>query len=157
MLARTSVPVAAAVAIVGKIIKLITYAIDDEGRWRRLMDLLAPLLVLIVTLILTLTAIAAWWLLADGGIEVLLHDFRPDMTTPSRDPSPGRAVQLCRLPGQRLVKLPLAGALEDPGNLGEQVGPASGELAQLPHRGRVFRPGQVASPGAVPRFPRQLG
>jgi hypothetical protein len=35
------------------------------------MSLVAPLM----ALVLTLAVVAAWWLLADGGIHVLLHDF----------------------------------------------------------------------------------
>jgi hypothetical protein len=64
-------PEAVAVTIVGIVFKLLTYAIDNEDRWRRLMSLVAPLM----ALVLTLAVVAAWWLLADGGIHVLLHDF----------------------------------------------------------------------------------
>ena len=45
------------------------------------------------------------------------------------------AAQPRGLPGERLVKLSLGRALEDPGNLGQQVGPAAGQLAERGHRG----------------------
>ena len=50
---------------------LINHAIDDKDRWRRLMFLVAPLLIVV----LALTAVVVWWLLADGGVRALLHDF----------------------------------------------------------------------------------
>jgi hypothetical protein len=44
--------------------RLIAYAIDDDKRWRRF---LAFLLLLAITV--------GWWLLADGGVQVVLDDF----------------------------------------------------------------------------------
>jgi hypothetical protein len=67
--------VASAVLIVKAIIKMIMYAIDDEGRWRRLMVLVVPLLVLVLVLVLTVAGLTVWWLLCDGGVDVLLHHF----------------------------------------------------------------------------------
>ncbi len=63
--------------IVRIVFKLITHAIDDEERWRRLMSLVAPLL----ALALTLAVVAAWWLLGDGGVHVILGDFGPASIT----------------------------------------------------------------------------
>jgi hypothetical protein len=51
----------------------------------------------------------------------------------------------------------LGRALEDSGHLGEQVGPAARELAELGHRGGFLVAGQVAPSGPVPRFARDLG
>jgi hypothetical protein len=59
-------------------------------------------------------------------------------------------------PGQRLVRLALAGALEDPGHLGEQVGPARGQRAEFGQRDRLLVPGQRAPPGAMPRLAGEL-
>lgn len=42
------------------------------------------------------------------------------------------------------------------GDLGEQVGPAAGELAKFGHRGSLLVVGEVAPPGAVPSLPGQL-
>ena len=84
----------------------------------------------------------------------------PPFFDPCRDflwISPGIAAQLGGLPFQRLVELPLARALQDASDLGEQISTASGELAQLLHRGRVFGLGQVAPLGVVLRLAGQLG
>jgi hypothetical protein len=70
---------------------------------------------------------------------------------------PGHAAQPRRGPGQRLVRFALAGALEDAGHLGQQVGPAPGQRAQFGQRGRFFLVGERASPGAVARFAGDLG
>jgi hypothetical protein len=70
LLARIA-PEAVAVVIVRQLFKLITHAIDDEERWRRLMSLVAPLL----ALVLTLAVVAVWWLLGDGGVHVILGNF----------------------------------------------------------------------------------
>src|SRR5690349_7686581 len=51
---------------------------------------------------------------------------------------PGHPAQPRRGPGQRLVWLALAGALEDPGHLGQQVGPASGQRPDFGQRGRLL-------------------
>ncbi len=72
VLARIA-PEASAVVIVHIVFKLITHAIDDKDRWRRLMFILVPLL----ALVLALAAIAVWWLLGDGGLQVILRDLGP--------------------------------------------------------------------------------
>jgi hypothetical protein len=66
-------PEATAVAIVGIVFKLITHAIDDRDKWRRLMFLVVPLLAVALTLALILTGILVWWLLGDGGLPIVLH------------------------------------------------------------------------------------
>ena len=45
--------------------RLVAYAIDNGERWRRFMFLV----------LLALAVVVGWWVLADGGIHVLLHDF----------------------------------------------------------------------------------
>jgi hypothetical protein len=60
-------PEAAVVVIVRIVFRLITHAINDEERWRRLMSVLAPLL----------AVVAAWWLIGDGGLQLVLHQFTP--------------------------------------------------------------------------------
>ena len=58
-------------AAVVAIVELITFAISDARRWRRFLFFLFVLL-----------AIAAgWWVLADGGLQVILHDFGPATIT----------------------------------------------------------------------------
>jgi len=59
-------------------------------------------------------------------------------------------------PGQRLVRLALAGALEDAGHLGQQVGPAPGQRAEFGQRGRFLVLGERAPPCAMPRLAGQL-
>jgi ABC-type uncharacterized transport system YnjBCD permease subunit len=71
VLARIA-PDATAVVIIRIIFKLITHAIDDKHRWRRFVFLMVPLL----AVVLALVAVAVWWLLADGGVQVVTHDFR---------------------------------------------------------------------------------
>jgi hypothetical protein len=83
VLARVA-PEATAVVIVRIIFKLISHAIDDEDRWRRLMFLAVPLL----TLVLALAVVVVWWLLGDGGLQVILHGIGPT-STPSPGHSPG--------------------------------------------------------------------
>ena len=46
-------------------IRLVAYAIDNRERWRRFLGLV----------FLVLAVAVAWWVLADGGVHVLLHDF----------------------------------------------------------------------------------
>jgi hypothetical protein len=53
------------VAVVLVVARLLAYAINDRDRWRRFL--------VFVFLVLAVTAI--WWLLADGGVHVLLRDF----------------------------------------------------------------------------------
>jgi hypothetical protein len=64
-------PEAIVVVIIRIVFKLVTYAIDDENRWRRFMSLAAPL----VALVLTLALVGVWWLLGNDGVNILLHDF----------------------------------------------------------------------------------
>jgi uncharacterized membrane protein YqjE len=45
--------------------RLVAFAIDDHDRWMRFLALM----------LLVLAVVASWWLLADGGLQVLLHDF----------------------------------------------------------------------------------
>lgn len=79
----TIAPEATAVAIVGIVFKLITHAIDDRDKWRRLMFLVVPLLA--VALALILTGILVWWLLGDGGLPIVLHRLGL-AATPSHEP-----------------------------------------------------------------------
>ena len=45
------------------------------------------------------------------------------------------------LPGAWLVQVAFGCALEDPGDLGEQIGPPARELAEFGHRGVLLVPG----------------
>ena len=40
--------------------------------------------------------------------------------------------------------------------MGQEVGPAAGELAEFGHRGSLLVVGEVAPPGTVPSLPGQL-
>jgi len=53
------------IALVFAVARLIAYAINDDKRWRRFLFLV----------FLALAVAAGWWLLADGGVQVLLHEF----------------------------------------------------------------------------------
>lgn len=53
------------VAIIITVARLVAYVIDDHNRWRRFL----------VLVLLVLVVVAVRWLLADGGVHVLLHDF----------------------------------------------------------------------------------
>jgi hypothetical protein len=46
--------------------RLVAYAINDDKRWRRFLFLV----------FLALAVAADWWLLADGGVQIVLHDVR---------------------------------------------------------------------------------
>ena len=70
--------------------------------------------------------------------------------------APGHPAQLRRGPGQRLLRLALAGALEDPGHLGQQVGPAPGQRSDFGQRGRFLVLGERAPLGAMARLAGQL-
>jgi hypothetical protein len=61
------VPTVGAVLLVFTITlaRLVAYAINDRDRWRRFLFLV----------FLALVVAAGWWLLADGGIHALVHDF----------------------------------------------------------------------------------
>lgn len=65
------VPEASVVLIVRVAFKLLTHAIDDKDRWSRLLVLAVPLLVALLALV----GVAVWWLLCDGGVQVLVRDF----------------------------------------------------------------------------------
>ena len=55
--------------------RLVAYAINDRERWRRFLFLV----------LLGLAVTVGWWLIADGGWQGLLHDFRPaSITRPHR-------------------------------------------------------------------------
>jgi uncharacterized membrane protein YqjE len=54
------------VAAIIAITRLVVYTVDDDKRWRRFLFLV----------FLALAVAADWWLLADDGIQVLLHQFR---------------------------------------------------------------------------------
>ena len=69
-------PDATAVLIIRAILKMVTHALDRKDRWRRLMFLVVPLMVLMVALV----GVAAWWLLADGGLQVVQHGFGQAVT-----------------------------------------------------------------------------
>jgi hypothetical protein len=68
-----------------------------------------------------------------------------------------QAAQVRGLPGQWLVQLALGCALEDPGDLGEQIGLPARELAEFGHRGVLLVLGELAPSGMVPRGPGELG
>ncbi len=60
----------------------------------------------------------------------LLNPFRDRLRI-----GPGRAARARGLPHERFARLALAGALQDVGHLGKQVGPPGRELAQRGYRG----------------------
>jgi hypothetical protein len=62
-----------------------------------------------------------------------------------------------RLPGEWLVRFAVGCAFEDPGDLGEQIGPPTGELAEFGHRGVLLVWGSLAPSGVVPRGSGELG
>ncbi|SRR6266851_1464329 len=69
---------------------------------------------------------------------------------------PGLPAQPRGLPGQRLIQVALGRALEEPGHLGQQVGPAAREIAQRGHRGGLLVAGELPPPGTVAGLPREL-
>ena len=72
----------------------------------------------------------------------------PALGDPSRDRlrvGARLAAQACSLTGKRLVQLTLGRALEDVGDLGQQVGPTARELPQCRHRGGFLVRGELAS------------
>src|SRR6266487_1768672 len=69
---------------------------------------------------------------------------------------PGHAAQPSRGPGQRLVRLALARALEDAGHLGQQVGPALRQPPDFGQRGRLLVLRERAPLGAMARLAGQL-
>lgn len=52
-------------AMLATVARFLAYAIDNRDRWRRFVFLI----------FLALAVAAGWWLLADGGVQALLHDF----------------------------------------------------------------------------------
>jgi hypothetical protein len=84
----------------------------------------------------------------------------PPLGGPGRDRlqvGPGLAAQACGLACERLIRLALAGALEDPCHLGERVGPPAGELAQPGRRGALLGGGEIAPLRMMARLAEQLG
>jgi len=82
----------------------------------------------------------------------------PPFLDPSRDRvrvSAGETAQPRDAPGQRLIKSTLRCALQDPGHLGQQVGPAAGELAERGHRGGLLVDGEFTPPGPSPVMSQQ--
>jgi hypothetical protein len=81
---------------------------------------------------------------------------RPPLTgglDPRRDRirvGPGLAAQTRGLVPARLVQLSLGGSELEARNLGQQVGPAACELAQLGHRGGFLGFGRLAPPDVTP-------
>jgi hypothetical protein len=64
--------------------------------------------------------------------------------------SSGRPTQSRGLPRQGLVEPALAESLEDARDMGQEIGPACGELAQLPRRGAVLILGQLTPASVMP-------
>ena len=64
----------------------------------------------------------------------------PDPRRDRRRVRPGQPAQARCLPGQRLIQLTVACALEDAGHFGQQIGPAVGELAERGHRETSMMP-----------------
>lgn len=71
--------------------------------------------------------------------------------------SPGLTAQVRSLPGERLVQLPFRGALEDTGDLGQQVGPAARDGAEPGYRGGFLVSGERAPLRVMPRLAGKLG
>jgi hypothetical protein len=61
MLPHVSIGIATVVTVA----RLVAYTINDRDRWRRFLFLV----------FLALAIAAGWWLLAGGGVHVILHDF----------------------------------------------------------------------------------
>lgn len=57
-------------------------------------------------------------------------------------------------PGERLVQLALRRALEEPSDLGQQVGPAIRQRLELGYRGGLLVGTQFTSLSAMPGLPR---
>ena len=64
----------AGIAVVVTLARLVAYAIDNDQRWHRFVFLI----------FLALAVVAGWWMLADDGIQVLLHDFGRTLRCPFR-------------------------------------------------------------------------
>ncbi len=76
------------------LMRLIAFAIDDDKRWPRFRNLA----LFVVFLLLAIAAAAGWWLLGDGGLQILVHQFgngerhtlrRCDGVAPLRSPLAG--------------------------------------------------------------------
>ena len=59
--------------VITNIIRLTAFALDDDKRWRRFRNLA----LFVIFLLLAIAIVAGWWLLGDGGLQVILHDFGP--------------------------------------------------------------------------------
>jgi len=70
---------------------------------------------------------------------------------------PGFAAQVRGTPGERLVELALGRPLEDPGDLGQRVGPARRERAQLGYCWGFLFPGERAPLSVMPGLASQFG
>jgi hypothetical protein len=84
----------------------------------------------------------------------------PSFGGPSRDEGvvgSGEPAQGGGLPGERLIVPALGRAFEDAGHLGQQVGPASGKVAEFGHCGGLLALGEVTPAGVVPGGPGELG
>lgn len=57
---------AGVVVVTLAIVRLIAHAMDTKERWRRFL--------FFVFLLMAACAVAGWWLLGDGGLQLLLHD-----------------------------------------------------------------------------------
>jgi hypothetical protein len=68
----------------------------------------------------------------------------------------GLEAQAGSLPGERLVRLPFRGALEDPGDLGQQVGPAARDGAEPGYRGGFLVLGERAPLRVMPGLAGKL-
>ncbi len=72
------VVIAVAVATVVAITRLVAFAIDDDKRWPRFRNLA----LFVVSVVLAVAT--GWWLLGDGGLQTLLHDFATASTAQAR-------------------------------------------------------------------------
>jgi hypothetical protein len=70
--------IAVAIPAVVAITRLIAYAINDDKRWPRFRNL--GLFVVFLGLAVAL----GWWLLADGGLQVIMYDFGTASTAQPR-------------------------------------------------------------------------
>jgi hypothetical protein len=69
----------------------------------------------------------------------------------------GLAAQLRGLPLERLAGLAFTGALQDPGDFGQQIGAPGGELAEFGHGGGFLGPGELPPPGVTSGCAGELG
>lgn len=84
----------------------------------------------------------------------------PPLLDPRRDllrVGPGLPAQSRGLARERLIQLALTGALENAGDLGQQVGPAVSEIREGIHGGGFLVVAQVAPPRPVTRLAVEFG